>query len=372
MTSMNPSRDRRALSPELELALECCRCSYAGGDRPKLGELGSRVDWPSFLRVVRFHRVQALVWHCLGSAGCDVPAETADALTEDAASIAADNLRCIVEARALRAEFDDAGIDLLFVKGLTLGAIAYPNPLLKMGWDVDLLIDAAQLDGAVAALRKRGYRLAIPRRAAALARWHRRRKESVWAREDGVYVELHTRLADNAALIPSITVHSSRCEVEVAPGISLATLAPDELFAYLCVHGASSAWFRLKWITDLAALLHGAGEHEIERLYRRSQELGAGRAPGQALLLADRLYATLNECGLKGRLARDRGVRRLTGMALNQLIRSHEPTEVRLGTARIHLSQLLLLPGVGFKIGEIGRQAGDVLGGVAGRAAAKT
>jgi len=81
----------------------------------------------------------------------------------------------------------------------------------------------------------------------------------------------------------------------VAPGIRLPTLARDEQFAYLCVHGASSAWFRLKWISDLAGVLHGQSGEMIERLFERSQALGAERAAGQALLLADRLFGSLDE-----------------------------------------------------------------------------
>lgn len=52
-------------------------------------------------------------------------------------------------------------------------------------------------------------------------------------------------------------MESARQLVEVACGIELPTLARDEPSAHLCVHGASSAWFRLKWITDLAALIDG-------------------------------------------------------------------------------------------------------------------
>ena len=59
------------------------------------------------------------------------------------------------------------------------------------------------------------------------------------------------------------------------------------------MHGASSLWFRLKWITDLAAILQPLSGSEIEHRYARSQELGAGRASGHALLLADTLYGTL-------------------------------------------------------------------------------
>ena len=92
----------------------------------------------------------------------------------------------------------------------------------------------------------------------------------MWQSPDGLNVELHRRLADSLELIPGIGVGSPRQEVEVAPGVVLPTLAPDELFAYLCVHGASSAWFRLKWVTDLAALLCDCTAAEIARLYERS------------------------------------------------------------------------------------------------------
>jgi hypothetical protein len=172
-------------------------------------------------------------------------------------------------------------------------------------------------------------------------------------------VELHTRVADNGQLIPGITVHSPTQSVEVAPGITLPTLAGDELFAYLCVHGASSAWFRLKWVTDFAALLHPCPPAEIERLYGRSQQLGACRSAGQALLLADALYGTLEGTGLRESLARGRATATLASAALRQLTgraEPIEPTSVTLGTWRIHWTQFLLCPGAGFKLREFSRQ----------------
>jgi hypothetical protein len=163
-------------------------------------------------------------------------------------------------------------------------------------------------------------------------------------------------------LIPSIDVHSPRQLVEVTPGISLPTLAGDELFAYLCVHGASSAWFRLKWIADFAGLLARFAPAEIERLYDVSQQLGAGRAADQALLLADALFGSLAGTSLEPRLRRDRPSCWLAAAAYRQLVGNtdcREPTEVRLGTARIHLAQLPLMPGLRFSLSELARQIGD-------------
>src|SRR5262249_32806700 len=144
---------------------------------------------------------------------------------------------------------------------------------------------------------------------------------------DGLFVELHTRLADNRALVPELTVSSPTRQVEITAGRSVSTLAADELFSYLCVHGASSLWFRLKWITDLAALLSACPATEIERLYSRSQELGAGRAADQALLLAHHFYRTLDGTGLADRLERDRTSCWLAAAARCQLSSFTEPTE---------------------------------------------
>jgi hypothetical protein len=353
-----------ACSTEFRLMVEACRWAFAGGASNRIHELCQTADFARFVRVVRFHRVQGLVWNSLWVNRAQVPEQAAATLSADAAAIAAANLQMTVEAGALRAEFEKAGIALLFVKGLTVSALAYPNPMLKMGWDIDLLIDRTQLEAAVDRLRSRGYRQVIPAASIDFRPWHERRKESVWSRDPGIHIELHTRLADNLELIPTIDVHSPRQDVRVTPGTVLPTLADDELFAYLCVHGASSNWFRIKWIVDVAALVHSCESGELARLYERSQELGAFRAAGQALLLADRLFESLAKSPLRSRLANDRSIAWLADAAFRQLAgrtEPREPTAGRLGTWRIHVTQLGLKPGVAFKFGEISRQISDAI-----------
>jgi hypothetical protein len=129
------------------------------------------------------------------------------------------------------------------------------------------------------------------------------------------------------------------------------------------VHGASSAWFRLKWISDFAALLHGRGAEDIRRIYDQSQDLGAGRAAGQALQLADKLFGVLDPIPeLRDQLASDRATRLLTGAALRMLTTgAREPTERRLGTLPIHWTQVLLLPGLAYKLSELRRQLRSIL-----------
>jgi hypothetical protein len=347
-------------SAEVNLAVECCRSNFIPAGTRTNAKLDG-VEWNCFLGLVRFHRIQGLAWSCLATEA--IPAEVAGALAEDARTIAARNLLAIAASRDLLRQFESAGVPLLFLKGPTLGALAYGNPALKSAIDVDLLIDLEDLSRASRLLRDGGFRLTAPKESRedhVLRSWHEVWKESVWAKDSPpLQIDLHTRTADNRRLIRSIDVNSPRQIVHVGNGIRLPTLARDELFAYLAVHGASSAWFRLKWISDFAGMLHACGAEELERLYRRSQELGSGRSAGQGLLLAHHLFGTLDDApALLNELRHDRKCFWLYRTAFRQLTSDClEPTERPWGTLPIHLSQFALLPGPGFQFNELWRQA---------------
>lgn len=355
-------RQQAIESPEFPLLVSCCRWNFSGGESPR-PQPPAKLDWERFTALARRHRVSGLAWNALAENGHLLPESSREALSTDSRSIAAANLAIAMECRQLADEFERARVSLLFVKGLTVAALAYRSPLLKMAWDIDLLIDPDGLEDAAKLLAGRGYAVSIPPRPEQVQDWHRRSKESVWHRDGSFHVELHTRLPDNHRLIPSLDVHSPRQTVEVAPSVSLSTLAEEELVAYLAVHGASSAWFRLKWISDFAALVHGKDGKDLETLYRRSQQLGAARAAGQALLLADALFGTLQPSpGLRNQLNSDRPTRLLKDAALRAMTAGlADPTDRPLGTLAIHWTQFLLDPGIDFKISELRRQAGALL-----------
>ena len=348
---------------EFRLLAECCRWNFAGGDGGEIRKFGRNPNWRVVLKLARRHRVQRLVQRCLWELRAAVPIEVASELAEDSAVIAKYNLRAARQSGLLLQAFNGAGIPLIFVKGLTLSKLAYGDAFVKMSDDIDVLVPGDTITDSATVLNRLGYSLVIPapRELDDFRRWHRTRKESVWRSPDGLSLELHSRLADSPHLIPGVGVASRVQQVEVAPGIALPTLARDELFAYLCVHGASSAWFRLKWITDLAAFVHGCSAEEMERLYERSQQLRAGRAAAQALLLAARTFQTTASGELERKLARTFVNCKLANAAWRQMHRVREPTETRFGTASIHITQLFLLPGSAFKLRELARQVSDVI-----------
>jgi len=345
---------RLKLPTEFALAASCCRWAYSGEGAEELRRAAQSADWGKFLETCRRHRVQGLAWQALSSLKIPVLAPVTVALEADARHIAEQGLRSARESVRLAETFSSAGVPLLFLKGLTLGALAYGDPFLKMGWDIDLLVLPHDVGRAATLLEELGYRLHMPRRRFHLTRWHASRKESEWRNPGGLVVELHSRVADQPELLPDITTRSPSQAVNIAPGIKLQTLAAEELFAYLCVHGASSAWFRLKWVADLAGVLHRLDAGAIDARYRRAVELGAGRAAGLAVILVHWLFAVPMPAGLAERF--DNSTEQsLARAALKTMLRG-EPTDRPFGTATIHFTQFFLLPGLRFKLAEFARQ----------------
>jgi hypothetical protein len=349
------------LSRELGMLANCCRWNFPGAE--SVLTVPPDLDWQRLLRLARFHRVQGLAWRALGASGA-CHDDITDALSADAARIALDNLQAAAESRRLLEAFTVAGVPLLFLKGLALAASAYGDSASKTGIDIDLLVAPADVARAIQLLHGLGYEPFIPRGAGdrALVRWHRARKESAWSRPSSTTpVDLHTRLADNPRMLRGIDAVAPAREVAIGNGISLPALGEDDQFAYLAVHGASSAWFRLKWISDFAAIVSQLDGDRLTALYRHAQTLGAGRAAGQALLLADSLFGSLDgRAGLRAELGRDRAVRGLHRAAFRQLAGSAEPVEptaTPFGTLTIHWTQFLLQPGMAFKGAELVRQA---------------
>jgi hypothetical protein len=348
---------------DAEFHLMIDACSATMRSRP-LEVPPERIRWHRFLKLANRHRVQALCWNSLNPYAEALPAEITAAMRSQTRDIVIANLRAVSECKRLLDCFQATGVPLLFLKGLTLGALAYRDPYVKMAVDIDLLVEPDRLGEAAQALKSAGYSPIIPNvpDVGSLDRWHGARKESVWyCREGGFQVDLHTRLADNPSLLGGMTAGSGSQLITVATGIALPTLLNDDLFAYLCVHGASSAWFRLKWITDLVALLQPMSATDLERLYRHSERLGVERAAGQALLLAGQLYS-LDLDHLRSRITSDLAVRWLFRVAEGQLFHTKEPTKRVLGTTSIHLSQLALKSGWRFKASEAARQMREMIG----------
>lgn len=343
------------MEPTLVLLADCCRPGLSDGDLALLGPRLAAADGARLAMLAKRHRVEGLVWKTLTRAGI-VPLG-AQPIGAAARRIAADGFAMVIESGRIHHAFAQASLPHLFVKGQTLGALAWGDPLVKQQLDIDLLVPLSAIGKAARLLDALGYVQQIPDPSVDPVDWHRARKESQWRSDDGILLDLHSRLGDHPSLLPSAVATVSPLMVEVRGGLTLPTLPERLLLPYLAVHGASSAWFRLKWLADFAALVARTPPEQLAAIADQAPRLGAGRTVAAGLILANRVFGTPLPPELEG----DGATMRLVRIALQAIANPGEPTEQRFGTVPIHRSQLLMVPGSHYFLSELTRKFGLLL-----------
>jgi Uncharacterised nucleotidyltransferase len=307
------------------------------------------LDWPRFLRVARRHQVIGLVHEGLRLVRPDVPPEIVREIDAQAAALVCENLAMAREALRVQHLFDDADIPVLFIKGAALAVLAFGNLGLRSGQDIDLLVTYETLPMATTFLLRAGYRRFDPPPDISdvqLRMVMPLRKDFGFVHQaTGLQIELHWRLFLNPHAMAEASIMAASRLVPLPGAAGLRTMGDEDLFAYLCMHGALHWWNRLKWLADINALLATAPEDGVERLMRAAEFRGAGRAAAQALLLCRRLLGTSLPDRLMASFAKSATMRWLETTALNAMTcgqGEREPRRERLGTTRGSLSTFLL------------------------------
>ncbi|WP_421700140.1 nucleotidyltransferase domain-containing protein [Ancylobacter sp.] len=296
------------------------------------------VNWELFLRLVERHRVPGLVHAGLGHLPDVVPEPVRQAIAGQAQALARRNLALVAATIRLQQLFDAAGIEVIFFKGALVGQRAYGSLAVKHGKDIDFLVPPEDLAATFALLAGEGYQPVFPAAPLTAAKIDALRDfqiEAVMADPArGVQLEPHWRLTENRRLLPLGPLRAGAAKRANLGGVPIRGFHPDDEFAYLCVHGVRSGWFRLKWLADLHALLAGQAEAERLRLYRHAEGRGAGPAALLAYGLCRDLFALPVPAALVGAVEAPLQ-RAMRGLCHASLGASHPQTSLR---------QVLLLP----------------------------
>ncbi len=344
-------RGRSHTTPE-EFILACACCERPPSERRDeavRAAARSVNDWDRFLRVVQRQRVAGLVQSAVSSAKVELPPHIEQQLVGQAQQTARQNLMLAAEAVRLQGVFDAAGISVVFFKGIALAQLAYGSLSLKHGKDIDLLVLPDRAEAAMRLLEREGYALwepaeylsetqlrAVVRCGMEVALVHRQRN---------VQVELHWRLVENPLLLEGVDAATPTQDVALSSGVSIRSFVEEDLFAYLCVHGARHAWSRLKWIADVNALIAAKSSAEVVHLYRYAQAKGAGLCAGQALILCHRLLKLKLPPALEAELYGSGRLERLVRTAMSVMVGPDATTELEdrpFGSTRINLAGFLL------------------------------
>jgi hypothetical protein len=348
-----------ALAPEFLLAAACCRWPASEARNAAVRNAAAGVtDWNHFLWLVRRQRIAGLVHDALLLAGVDFPSATAKKLKAWAERIGRRNSVLAAETVRLQRALESANIPVLVLKGVALAQLAYGSLGAKHARDIDLLVPPERAETAMQLLEREGYVLSSPaqhlsdRQRRSLVRYAR--EVELVHSDSHLIVELQWRVMDNPLLLRGVDAHSVAQSVPLSDGATVHTLGQEDLFAYLCVHGAHHAWSRLKWLADVNALV--ANDADVGRLYRHAQRIGAGLCAGQGLLLCQRLFALNLPGALVDELSANQRVRRLVAIALDAMTAPRAETEADGGVAgvtRIVRTQFSLGQGWAFHAAQI-------------------
>ncbi|SEC40914.1 nucleotidyltransferase domain-containing protein [Terriglobus roseus] len=347
-----------SFSPEFRLVLACLRFPFAEEESATIREAAAAVaDWQLVLDVCHRHRVFGLLLRGLVTAGVHPPADISTALQRAAGTQARQSMMLALETMRLGKAFREADLQAVFLKGAALTALAFGDASLRHAKDVDLWVPQSQVSAAVELLQASGYTPQNPNTLSADHQhvWLRYGKSIDWHRGvAGVSLELHWRLTDLPLLRGDLPPAALQ-EVAIAPGATVTTLGGDTLLAYLCVHGASHGWGRLKWLADVYTLLPHDNPAAVVAVYERLKHMDAGRSVGQAMLLCHDLLL-LDIGPLQHELEKDATLQFLRRSALRLLAGEGETKEVdaqRFGSTSVYLSRFLLGRGAGALLSEL-------------------
>jgi hypothetical protein len=262
-------QEQAVYPPEFELVLACLRWPPETVDGDRIRSLARQsIRWPYLLEIIHHHKVVPLFLRNFEAfAAGYMPEEATTALRAAGATNDETCLRRTSQLLLLNRSFREQQIDLRIFKGIPLAITAFQDPALRDAGDIDLLVAERDIFRAGEILRAEGYVRLDPQ-----ARLTRRRLRSYVAHQkdfsyghplSDLIIDLHWRLFRN----PFLPANAGLTDVDEAwvdlGSERIATLPAPRLLLYLCVHGALDGWLRLKWLTDIGALLHAMTPEQL-------------------------------------------------------------------------------------------------------------
>jgi Uncharacterised nucleotidyltransferase/Transglutaminase-like superfamily len=281
--------------PEFELVLACLRWPQETVDGDRIRSLARQpISWPYLLEITQYHKVVPLVLRNLEAfAPGYMPDEASAGLLAAGAVNDEICVRRTSQLLLLNRFFRAQQIDLRIFKGIPLAITAFQDPALRDAGDIDLLVAERDIFRAGEILRVQGYVRLDPQ-----ARLTRRRLRSYAAHQkdfsyghplSDLIIDLHWRLFRNPFL-PANAGLTDVGEAWVDIGSErIATLPAPRLLLYLCVHGALDGWLRLKWLTDIGALMHAMTPEQLASTVNMAREQQALPQFSAAVFLCEEL-----------------------------------------------------------------------------------
>ncbi|MFD1957515.1 nucleotidyltransferase family protein [Paenibacillus thailandensis] len=245
----------------------------------------SALDWNAFVELALHHRVYPAVYLKLNSLASIVPADTMETLRYHHHSNTFKMLELTKEMSRISGALAEDGIRSIQLKGPVLAIQLYGDLSLRTSKDLDILVDPDDVELAEATMARLGYEAADKHDSD--PNWKRKYHHLSFShKERRAEVEIHWRLNPNPVDKHTFPQLWERRETVPVAGLSFYSLGKEDLLYYLTDHGARHAWFRLRWLVDIARLVPHIRAEETDRYFKKH---GGRVFAGQAFLLASAL-----------------------------------------------------------------------------------
>jgi hypothetical protein len=313
--------------PEDELILCCSRMQNDQETSDRIRALlKNEIDWSYLKKRGRWHGTIPLIYLNVNRA-CEgeVSEDLCRRLKEYYMATSRRNLILTGELIRLLRLFETHGIPIIPYKGPALAVMAYRDLTLRSFDDLDILVHKAHVMKAKEILISQGYKHTFPLRSVQEKAYLESPFEYShhFGRSDGLgFVDLHwTVEPEYLSFAPSTEQLWERLQPVDLEGFPIATLSPEDMFLFLCIHGTKHRWEKLIWLSDLAAFVQTRGEIDWQRMMDRVEDLGVKRMVSLSLLLAKDLLGLNLPQEVRHRITEDAGIRSLMGQVYQNLFR---------------------------------------------------
>ena len=283
-----PSMPREAF-----LVVLCARTSPDARCEGRIGQLAQGpTNWAYLAEIAKWHGVAPMVYRNLSRLCRDrvwpIVLEDLKQYYQASAMLGHSLAR---DLAMLCQSFAARGITVVPFKGLTLAQTAYGDIAARECGDIDMIVRRDDLARARGVLQADGYECATD--DAAKASDPTEAFNLYIKRTRGVTVDMQWVMADGSfAFRLDRARFWQRLTTLRISGAEVKALAPEDLLLVLCVHGAKHVFEQLKWIGDVAELLHRHPNFDWVYFERTAREWSCWRMVLVGLTLARTLWGT--------------------------------------------------------------------------------
>lgn len=290
------------------------------------------VNWDALLQLALHHRVYPLVYETLSQLNNPAIHEnTLGYLQQKYRDNAVKGLCLTGETVRVVKCLESHGIRAVVLKGPPLASRLYGDVAIRPYKDIDILVPPDELVKAQGILEKEGYRainIPYPEQNFTSKQFriikrslHQGFHVSYWHNMKNVNIEVHWRFGKS---IHELTFpnESNINRIEIA-GYLLPVLCEEDWLIYLIVHGAGHAWFRLRWLVDIARFVQQEGI-DWEKTAFMAKSIGIQTLLHQSLILANRLLDAHVPVNFQSVIVSDRAAWRLSQLAINVCLATAE------------------------------------------------